>query len=135
MKSRLLLVLTALGLAILACTGEQKLGSLVAGATPVPVVLRGEVNHVWNANVEPGNPYELRVVSYNLKHPLEMVDIVVLDEDRVNLVGTVAGDGTVLTAVFTAPESGLVRIEIYSLVGERNEELGTLTVQLHRIDP
>lgn len=134
MKLRLILMLTILGLVALACAGEQKLGTLIVDTTSVPMTLKGEINQVWSADVKPGSLYEIKVVSQNLEHSLEYIDIVVFSGNRENLADPVISNNNISTAVFKAPESGHVRVEIYSLVGERGEDLGTITVQLQKLE-
>src|SRR5512145_3501323 len=105
---RYLLIGALIG-AILACTGEQRLGSISPGANDVTFTIRGEVNHSWDLAVTAGTEYEVIITNQSLIHPLDYLAVSVTAGEWKNIASPLNVDGNTASVTFTAPHSGSVR--------------------------
>lgn len=127
---RILLPLIAIILAVLACSTDEEMGTLVVGSTPVPFTARGETDHYWQAEVVPGAEYEV-VIERNI--PILMN---VIDSEGILLTHGSFYDMTVTPSLtFTGPDDGVVRIVVSPVHDEIGRDLGTFTIHLQEYKP
>jgi hypothetical protein len=132
MKRRLLcLPLLMLILATLACASDQSLGALSANATPVKFTMYGEVAQVWSAQVRPGARYEIIVISKTADNLAHWIRITVFDNDRNSIASPPHADQDRTLVNFIGPNDGQVRIWVDTVVGEYQEKVGEVSIELH----
>lgn len=122
---------------MLACVGEQQLGELSPDAAPTIFTLLGEVDHAWEVAVVSGENYVVIVQKLNSSHPLSQIGIMVQeanDHDVSYIGSSVQFSDTAVTTTFT-PTKSTVKILVYSKIGENQENMGTLTIQLLKATP
>jgi hypothetical protein len=120
-------------LATLACASDQSMGTLSANATPVKFTMYGEVAQVWSAQVTPGVRYEVIVISKTADNLAQWIRITVLDNDRNSIAGPSHADQDRTSVNFIGPNDGQVTIWVDTVIGENQEKVGEVTVEMHEI--
>jgi hypothetical protein len=133
-RLKILFALFVTILILLACAGIQSLGTLQVSGEAAIFTLRGEVAHIWNAKITPGNEYKIVVEPENTTHPISQVYILV-EADAGNWIGTeVSYTENTAETTFVGPDDGSVIIYVSSKIGENQSNEGTFTIQLQQIE-
>lgn len=114
-----------------ACVVQQDLGEAIADCETMPFTLLGEVDHKWQANVNIGVEYEVTLSNVETDHPLTQIAINVVDE-QTDIAGELLVEDTTVKTRFTS-NNNKVSILIYSKIGENQQDLGSLTLQIQPI--
>ena len=129
-----LIPFAAIVLASLACVVEQPLGLLSVEATPMPFTMFGEVDNSWQIKVNSNIQYVVTLTRRNSNHPTNQVNISIL-EDNLDISEAFSSTDNTAKITFTTSQDGQVKVVVYSKIGERQENLGTFSIQVQEVRP